>query len=159
MKDDDMTAEIATIRTASEAAAALRTATLTDLAALDPHTLLAVTDMLRAAGDLARAQRPIVLHGPATYPPAPAAYGAGVRIPAPPARDETRDETHPRRPAIPADRVLWFGTGMLATGIPAAIIATLAGGFWVVTLSALGAVTALAGAAAVNRAEHSGGQR
>ena len=61
-----MTGEITTIRTAAETARANAPA---NLPGFDPATLAAVTDVLRAAADLTRAQRPIVLH---TSAPAPA---------------------------------------------------------------------------------------
>ena len=81
-----MTVEITNIRTAAEAAAAITTATPEDLATLDPRTVAAITAMLRAAADLARAQRPVVLHE--SRPPAvaegTAAYGAHAHIPGPP---------------------------------------------------------------------------
>lgn len=161
-----MTAEIASIRTASEAAAALRSTTPTDLAGLDPRTLTAITDLMRAAADLARAQRPIVLHGPDTYTPAvaagTAAYGAHVRIPAPPAggRDETRDET-PRswRPALWGDKVLWFGCGAAASGVVGALIATLYGTPWALLTSTAGAVLCPIGGAAINHAERTAQER
>jgi hypothetical protein len=162
-----MSAEIATITTAAETAAALQKTPPTDLAGLDARTLSAVTEVLRAAAELARAQRPIVLHGPAPYAPAvapgTAAYGAHVRIPAPPAggRDETRHETPrapaPWRPTLWGDRVLWFGSGTAATGVLGALVATAAGAPWVLVLSAVGALLWPIGAAAVNRAERRGG--
>jgi hypothetical protein len=151
-----MTAEIASINTASEAAAALHTNTPTDLARLDPHAVAAVTEVLRAAAQLARAQRPIVLHGPEPYAPvvAPgtAAYGAHTRIPAPP----TRDETHPAaswRPALWGDKALWFGCGLAAAGVLGSAVATFAGAPWVLIISAVGALLWPIGAASVNRAE------
>lgn len=161
-----MTVEIASITTTAEAAAALRTTTPTDLDGLDAHTLAAVTDVLRAAADLARAQRPIVLHGPETHHiPAVApgtAYGMHVRIPAPPAggRDETRDET-PRawRSALWGDKVLWFGCGAAASGVVGALVATVAGTPWALLTSAAGAVLCPIGGAAINRAERQAMER
>jgi hypothetical protein len=151
-----MPAEIASITTAAESAPALRSTTPTDLAGLDPRALAAVTDVLRAAADLARAQRPIVLHGPATYAPAvapdTAAYSVHVRIPAPPAggRDETPREW---RRAHWGDKLLWFGCGAAASGVLGALIATLCGTPWALLTSAAGAVLCPVGGAAINRAE------
>ena len=147
-----MTAEIASIRTASEAAAALHS---TDPAALDARTLTAVTEVLRAAAELSRAQRPIVLHGPQSYPPpavAPgtAAYGAHVRVPAPPARDET-PATQPR--SAWGERLMFFGCGVALAGVVGAMVATFAGVVWVPAVSAFGALLWPIGGAAVNRAE------
>lgn len=161
-----MLAEIATIRTAAEAAAALQSTTPTHLAGLDPRTLTAVTDVLRAAADLARAQRPIILHGPQAYTPAvvpgTAAFGAHVRIPAPPAagRDETRDET-PRawRHTLWGDKVLWFGAGAAASGVVGALVATVAGTPWALLTSAAGAMLCPVGGAAINRAERTAMER
>jgi hypothetical protein len=162
-----MTAEITTIRTAAETATALQSTPPTDLASLDARTLTAVTEVLRAAAELARAQRPIVLHGPAgpAVAPGTAAYGAHVHIPAPPAgaRDETRHETPrepaPWRPTLWGDRVLWFGSGAAATGVLGALVATAAGVPWVLVLSAVGAVLWPIGAASVNRAERAARER
>lgn len=152
-----MTAEVTTIRTAAETATALAT-TPTDLAGLDARTLTAVTDVLRAAADLARAQRPIVLHShePSVLPaiaPNTAAYGAHVNIPAPPMPppDTASQGTH--RPVLWGDKALWFGSGTILTGVMGAIVATASGPIWVLLLSVAGALLVLAGAAAINRAE------
>jgi hypothetical protein len=157
-----MTAEITTITTAAETAAAPQSTPPTDPAALDTRTLTAVTEVLHAAAELARAQRPIVLHGPATAPavaPGTAAYGAHARIPAPPAgaRDETTRGPAPWRPTLWGDRVVWLGSGAAATGVLGALVATVAGAPWVLVLSAIGAVLWPIGAASVNRAECHGG--
>ena len=149
-----MPAEIARITTAAEAAAALPPTTPTDPAALDARTLTAVTDVLRAAAELARAQRPIVLHGPEYYPP-PAvmqgttAYGTHVRIPAPP----TRDETPPARPTPWGERVMFFGCGAMISGCAGSLIALLAGSPWVLVISAVGAALCPIGGAAIQRAD------
>jgi hypothetical protein len=154
-----MTAEIASIRTASEAAAALRSTASTDPAALDARTLTAVTEVLRAAAELSRAQRPIVLHGPEFFPPPAvmpdtAAYGAHVRIPAPPARDETRDETPPaRRSCAWGERLMFFGCGVALAGVVGAMVATFAGVVWMPAVSAFGALLWPIGGAAIQRAD------
>lgn len=62
---------------------------------LDPATVAAVTDLLRAAGQLARAQAPIVLHTPA---PAPAPHpGISVTIPTAPTSSEQQQYRPGRR--------------------------------------------------------------
>lgn len=154
-----MTAEIASITTASEAAAALRSTTPTDLAPLDARTLAAVTEVLRAAAQLSRAQRPIVLHGPEFFPPpavmpGTAAYGAHVRIPGPPTRDETRDETPPARPTPWGERLMFFGCGAMVSGCVGSLIALLAGSPWVLVISAVGAALCPIGGVAIQRADH-----
>lgn len=151
-----MTAEITTIRTAAETAAAL--ATTPDLAALEARTLTAVTDVLRAAADLARAQRPIVLYGPEpvatlTVAPDTAAYGASVHIPAPPMPPPVAVSQVTHRPVLWGDKALWFGSGAILTGVMGAIVATASGPIWVLLLSVAGALLVLVGAAAINHAE------
>jgi len=155
-----MPAEITTIRTAAQTAAALQSATPTDLARLDARTLTAVTDVLRAAADLARAQRPIILHSPEAAPavaPAPAAYGAHVHIPPPPAGTASAAPQGaaalPWRHTLWGDKVVLFGCGAMLSGGIGAMVATYAGPIWVLVISAIGAVLCPLGAASVNRAE------
>jgi hypothetical protein len=155
-----MPAEITTIRTAAQTAAALESATPTDLAGLDARTLTAVTGVLRAAAELARAQRPIILHAPEAAPavaPGTAAYGAHVRIPPSPtdAAAITPQGTAalPRRHTLWGDKVVLFGCGAMLSGVVGALVATYAGPVWVLVISAIGAVMCPIGAASVNRAE------
>jgi hypothetical protein len=154
-----MSAEITTIRTAAETTAAPLPPTL------DAATLTAVTGALRAAADLARAQRPIILHEPAPTPairPGTATYGADVRIPSPPptsAAPTAVRVAHGRRPAMFGDKVLCFGTGAILSGVAGAIIALTAGYIWVLTISAAGAALVAIGAAAINHAETRRGTR
>ena len=158
-----MPAEITTIRTAAQTAAALESATPTDLAGLDARTLTAVTAVLRAAAELSRAQRPIILHNPEAAPavaPGTAAYGAHVRIPPPPtdARTTPQDTTPtPWRHTLWGDKAVLFGCGAMLSGGIGALIATYAGPVWVLVISAIGAVMCPIGAASVNRAERRGG--
>lgn len=149
-----MATDIEPIRTVPETVSAQQITMSADLVSLDQHTLTAVTDVLRAAADLARAQRPIVLHGPEpAIAPNTAAYGAHVNIPAPPLPppDPVSQVTH--RPVLWGDKALWFGSGTILTGVMGAIVATASGPIWVLLLSVAGALLVLAGAAAINRAE------
>lgn len=155
-----MPAEITTIRTAAQNAAAPHSATPTDLAGLDARTLTAVTDALRAAADLARAQRPIILHSPESAPavaPGTAAYGAHIRIPPPPADTAATapqgTAPMPWRHTLWGDKVVLFGCGAMFSGGIGALIATCAGPVWVLVISVIGAVLCPIGAASVNRAE------
>ena len=155
-----MPAEITTIRTSAQTAAALQSATPTDLAGLDARTLSAVTDVLRAAAELSRAQRPIILHSPDTAPavaPGTAAYGAHVRVPPPPANTAATAPQGaaavPWRHTLWGDKVVLFGCGAMLSGGIGALVATYAGPIWVLVISAIGAVMCPIGAAAVNRAE------
>ncbi len=154
-----MPAEITTIRTAAQTAAALESATPTDLAGLDARTLTAVTDVLRAAADLARAQRPIIFHSPEAAPavaPGTAAYGAHVHIPPPPTVTHAAPQGTaplPWRHTLWGDKVVLFGCGAMLSGGIGALIATYAGPIWVLVISAIGAALCPLGAASVNRAE------
>ena len=162
-----MPAEITTIRTAAQTTAALESATPTDLAGLDARTLTAVTDVLRAAADLARAQRPIILHTPDTAPavaPGTAAYGAHFRVPPPPPADTAATAPQgaaplPRRHTLWGDKVVLFGCGAMLSGVVGALIATYAGPVWVLVISAIGAAVCPIGAASVNRAERTAQER
>jgi hypothetical protein len=145
-----MSAKITSISTAAEVTAAALPPTL------DAATLTAATGMLRAATDLARAQRPIILHEPAPAPavmPGTAAYGADVRTPAPPPSVTAVRISQGRRPVMFGDKVLCFGSGAVLSGVVGAIIALTAGYIWVLTISAAGTALVAIGAAAINHAE------
>lgn len=148
-----MSVEISTIRTAADTA---RTITAETPMGLDPTTVAAVTELLRAAGELSRAQRPIVLHTPAPAPAPAVAPGANVYIPAPP-------HTAPpvvapvggswRRRVLFGDKVVWFGSGMAFSGVTGALVALAAGNIWVLTVSAAGALLWPIGGIAIHVAE------
>lgn len=153
-----MTAEIATIRTAAETA---RATTPTDLASLDPATLAAVTDVLRAAADLTRAQRPIILHTPAPAPavaPDTAAHGAYVHLPGPPT-PAAAAAARAFRPAHWGEKLLWFGMGAALAGVVGALIATVAGIPWALLTSAAGASLCPVGGAALFHADRRAQER
>lgn len=147
-----MSVEISTIRTAADTAPAIIHNAPTGL---DPATVAAVTELLRTAADLTRAQRPIVLHTPPAPAPAvaphTAAYGAHAYIPAPPPSVAAGGPW--RRRVLFGDRVLWFGAGMAFSGITGALVAMAAGNIWVLTISAAGALLWPVGGIAINIAE------
>ena len=124
---------------------------------LDPATMAAVTELLHAAADLTRAQRPIVLHTPPNPGPAvaphTAAYGAHAYIPAPP--PTTPDAGGPwRRRVLFGEKVVWFASGMAFSGITGAFVGLAAGNIWVLTVSAAGALLWPVGGIAIRVAEH-----
>ncbi|HEV2640775.1 MAG TPA: hypothetical protein VGX23_36980 [Actinocrinis sp.] len=145
-----MSVEISTIRTAAEAA---RTITTETPMGLDPTTVAAVTGLLRAAADLAQANRPIVLAGPANVP-APR-YETRDETPAANWHTDTTTDAHGpyRRRVLLGDRVLWFGSGMAFSGITGALVALAAGNIWVLTVSAAGALLWPVGGIAIHVAE------
>ncbi len=146
-----MTADIATVRTAAEVAAAPAPATL------DATTVAAVTDLLRAAAAVARDSRPIVLQGPVPAPavaPQTAAAGAHAYIPGPPATERSAAvSAAPARRLPVADRVLWAGVGVGGSGVVGAILAAVSGSPAVLLVTAAGMVLIGGAAAAINRAE------
>jgi hypothetical protein len=83
-------------------------------------TLSQLQGLLRAAAELERAQRPIVLHAPATAPLAGDGGSIHVRIPAPPVAADTPAPVPRERNPWPIAFMTSGCTGLAAAGTAAA---------------------------------------